>query len=81
MTTQRVVVGAHYGLKDWLAQRVSAVVLAVYSLVLFFAWLGADKVDYRSWVGVFAGSWMKVLTLLAIANAPYSWPGVGSALV
>ena len=29
MTTKRIVVGAHYGLKDWLAQRVSAVVLAV----------------------------------------------------
>ena len=27
----RVVVGAHYGLRDWLIQRVTAVVMTVYS--------------------------------------------------
>ena len=35
MVKPRVVVGAHYGLRDWLAQRVTAVVMAVYTL--FFA--------------------------------------------
>ena len=30
----RIVVGAHYGLKDWLAQRVTAVVMAVYVLFM-----------------------------------------------
>ena len=28
----RIVVGAHYGLKDWLAQRITAVVMAIYTL-------------------------------------------------
>ena len=37
MTTKRIVVGAHYGLKDWLAQRVTAVVLAVYTVILLLA--------------------------------------------
>ena len=32
----RVIVGAHYGLKDWLAQRVTAIVMVVYTLL----WLG-----------------------------------------
>ena len=28
---KRLVVGAHYGLRDWLAQRVTAIVMAVYT--------------------------------------------------
>lgn len=31
---RRIVVGAHYGLRDWLSQRVTAVILASYSLIL-----------------------------------------------
>ena len=30
---KRIVVGAHYGLRDWLIQRVSAVVMALYTLL------------------------------------------------
>ena len=33
---KRVVVGAHYGLRDWLMQRVTAAVMAVYTLL--FVW-------------------------------------------
>ena len=29
----RLAVGAHYGLKDWLAQRVTAIVMAIYTLL------------------------------------------------
>jgi succinate dehydrogenase / fumarate reductase membrane anchor subunit len=32
---KRLVVGARYGLRDWLAQRVTAVVVGVYALVRF----------------------------------------------
>ena len=28
-----IIVGAHYGLKDWLIQRISAVVMAAYTVV------------------------------------------------
>ena len=30
----RIVVGAHYGLKDWIAQRATAVIMAVYSVLI-----------------------------------------------
>jgi succinate dehydrogenase / fumarate reductase membrane anchor subunit len=30
----RVVTGAHYGLRDWLIQRITAVVMAAYIVVL-----------------------------------------------
>ena len=32
--SKRVVVGAHYGLRDWLSQRVTAVLMALFTLVL-----------------------------------------------
>ena len=36
----RIIVGANYGLKDWLAQRVTAVVMVAYTLLVFVAVLG-----------------------------------------
>lgn len=32
--SQRVVVGAHYGLRDWLSQRITAALMALFTLVL-----------------------------------------------
>ncbi|MBA3625973.1 MAG: succinate dehydrogenase, hydrophobic membrane anchor protein, partial [Methylibium sp.] len=32
--SQRIVVGAHYGLRDWLSQRVTAVLMALFTIVL-----------------------------------------------
>ncbi len=77
MTTKRVVTGAHYGLKDWLAQRVTAVVLAIYTVVLLLALLFTPELNYGTWAGLFASSWMKVLTLLAlVALVWHVWIGV-----
>lgn len=77
MTTKRIVVGAHYGLKDWLAQRMTAVVLAVYTVVLLGALLLLPELNYGTWAGLFSAGWMKVLTLLAIAALCWhAWIGV-----
>jgi succinate dehydrogenase / fumarate reductase membrane anchor subunit len=77
MTTPRIVVGAHYGLRDWLAQRVTAVVLLVYTVVLLGAVLLADELTYGTWAGLFASVWMKVATLLAVlALIWHAWVGV-----
>jgi len=77
MTTRRIVVGAHYGLKDWLAQRITAIVLALYTVVLLVALLFLPELNYGSWAGLFASSWMKVLTLVAlIALVWHAWIGV-----
>jgi succinate dehydrogenase / fumarate reductase membrane anchor subunit len=77
MTTRRIVVGAHYGLRDWLAQRVSAVVLLVYTVVLLGAVLFTPDLGYGTWAGLFASVWMKVATLLAvIALIWHAWVGV-----
>jgi succinate dehydrogenase / fumarate reductase membrane anchor subunit len=34
---KRLVVGAHYGLKEWIIQRITAVVMVVFTVVLLVA--------------------------------------------
>ncbi|MCC7006144.1 MAG: succinate dehydrogenase, hydrophobic membrane anchor protein [Ottowia sp.] len=75
--SKRLVVGAHYGIKDWLIQRVTAVIMAIYTVVLFAAFMLAPNISYDSWAGLFAQQWMKVLTLLALLSLFYhAWIGV-----
>lgn len=74
--SKRLVVGAHYGVGGFLAQRITAIVLAVYSVLLAILLLGADR-SYESWAGIFVPIWMKVVTLVAIYALLYhAWVGV-----
>jgi succinate dehydrogenase / fumarate reductase membrane anchor subunit len=73
----RLVVGAHYGLRDWLVQRATALVLAAYLIALTIRIVAAPPVDYDSWCAIFAPLAMKVATLIAfIAIAWHAWIGV-----
>jgi succinate dehydrogenase / fumarate reductase membrane anchor subunit len=74
---KRLVVGAHYGLKEWLAQRVTALVLGVYVIVVGLYAFFKRGLDYEAWSGLFAPLWFKVVTLLALAALFYhAWVGV-----
>jgi len=37
--SKRIVVGAHYGMRDWLAQRITAAVMGLFTIVLLIAYL------------------------------------------
>ncbi len=77
MATQRIVTGAHYGLRDWLAQRVTALVLLVYTLLLLVALAIGPPLEYGVWAGLFASTWMKVSTLVAMLALIYhTWVGM-----
>ena len=72
----RVIVGAHYGLKDWLAQRVTALVMIAYT-VIFLVALGRGTVSYASWKALFAQEWMRFATFLFVASVLiHAWIGV-----
>ena len=77
MTTRRLIVGAHYGLRSWLAQRITAVVMVVYTVVLLGWLFTLPSLSYGNWAGMFASAWMKVLTLLTlVALLWHAWVGV-----
>ena len=79
---KRLVVGAHYGMRDWLAQRISAAVMAVYSVILAVVLLREVPLSYPVWRDLFAQGWMRVATLLfAVSLAWHAWVGVRDILM
>ena len=78
---KRIVVGAHYGMRDWLSQRVTAVLMALFTVVLLVQVLMPGPLGYDRWAGIFAAQWMKVLTFVVIVSlAWHAWVGVRLAL-
>lgn len=77
MTIQRTVSGAHYGMRDWLAQRITGVVIALYAVFLFFSICSLPDASYQSWAQLFVSPFMKVATLLAMLALIYhAWVGI-----
>ena len=75
--SKRVVVGAHYGLRDWLAQRATAVVMAAYTLILLGAFLFGDITYYEGWAGLFAQTWFKLASFVTfLAMFYHVWVGM-----
>ncbi len=66
--SKRLVVGAHYGLRDWLSQRVTALLMALFTLVLLVQVLFGAKLGYERWSAIFSSQWMKVLTFVVIVS-------------
>ncbi len=86
--SKRIVVGAHYGLRDWLAQRITAVVMGAFTIVLLLAYLlpsygpgvAGERValtGYDKWAGIFAPQWMKLFTFVVMVSLAYhAWVGM-----
>ena len=78
----RVITGAHYGMRDWLAQRITAAVMAVYTLIVAAVVLMNTPLKYAGWQALFAQGWMRVATLLfAVSLAWHAWVGVRDILM
>ena len=73
----RVIVGAHYGLRDWLAQRITAVIMAAYTVIVGCVVLSGPPLNYAVWKELFGRGWMRVATLVFAASlAWHAWVGV-----
>jgi len=74
---KREVVGAHYGLRDWLAQRITAVVMLVYTLLVLLALVMLPKFDYAHWHALWQLNLMRYATVLfVVALLFHAWIGV-----
>jgi succinate dehydrogenase / fumarate reductase, membrane anchor subunit len=76
--SKRTVVGAHYGMRDWLSQRITAGVMALFTLiVLAQVILRKGPMGYDKRAGIFDTQWMKVLTFAVIVALAYHvWVGM-----
>ncbi len=80
--SKRIVVGANYGLRDWLVQRVTAVLMALFTLVLLVQVLFGGPLGYDRWATIFSAQWMKTLTFVVIVSlAWHAWIGVRDILM
>lgn len=80
--SKRTLSGAHYGLRDWLSQRVTAAVMAIFTLVVVVQVLLPGPMGYDKWAGIFSHQWMKVLTFVVIVSLLYhAWVGIRDVLM
>ena len=75
--SRRVVTGAHYGMRDWLSQRITAVLMALFTIVLLAQVLFGPPLGYERWAGIFSTQWMKVLSFVVfVALGWHAWVGM-----
>jgi succinate dehydrogenase / fumarate reductase membrane anchor subunit len=74
---RRLVVGAHYGMRDWLAQRVTAIVMVIFTVILLASFLTGQNFTYEGWAGLFARQWFKLFTMVTFFGLFYHvWVGI-----
>ncbi|MDA8446640.1 succinate dehydrogenase, hydrophobic membrane anchor protein [Paracidovorax valerianellae] len=81
--SKRIVVGAHYGTRDWLSQRVTAALMALFTIILLAqVLLTKGPIGYDRWASIFSAQWMKVLTFSVIVGmAWHVWVGTRDVLM
>lgn len=74
---KRIVVGAHYGLRDWLVQRITAVVITAFTLILAVAICLQTTGGYESWKALWSHGFIRFGALLAVISLLlHAWIGV-----
>jgi succinate dehydrogenase / fumarate reductase membrane anchor subunit len=77
VVTRRHTVGAHYGLRDWLAQRLTALVMAAYTLLLLGVALWNGGIDHSLWTALFGnGAFRLASFVFMVALAWHAWVGM-----
>ena len=69
------------GLYDWVIQRVSAVVMAAYTVFIVAFILMTPDLDYIQWKELFSHLWMRVFSLITLISlAAHAWIGLWGVL-
>lgn len=73
---ERTLVGAHYGLGDWMIQRVTAVIMVIYTICMV-VFLFSIPHEYSAWQALFAQTWVRIFTQITfVAVALHAWVGI-----
>lgn len=74
---RRQVVGAHYGLRDWLAQRVTAVIMIVFTVIILSTLAGLPQMDYWKWKVLWQTPLVRYATVLFMLSLLlHAWIGM-----
>lgn len=65
------------GLRDWLMQRISAIILGVYTLFVVIYLMVHAPLQYGAWHHLFMSPWMRAFTVIALLSLLYhTWIGL-----
>ena len=65
------------GLYDWMLQRLSAIVLAAYTLFIVGYILTTPELDYGQWSELFSQVWVRIFSFLALLSlVAHAWVGM-----
>lgn len=65
------------GLRDWLIQRVTAVIMLIYVIVVGVFLLQNPEITYENWVGFFVCPWIRVInSVVWISMIAHAWIGL-----
>ena len=65
------------GLQDWIIQRTTAIVLALYTAYLFAYFLINTDFNYQTWHTLFTFTWMRYASLFALISLiAHAWIGI-----
>jgi succinate dehydrogenase / fumarate reductase membrane anchor subunit len=74
---KREVIGAHYGWRGWLGQRVTAVVMLCYTVFVVAVLIKMPALDYQHWRVLWSMPLLRYSTLLfVLALLFHTWVGV-----
>jgi succinate dehydrogenase / fumarate reductase membrane anchor subunit len=67
----------HAGLRDWLIQRLSAVIMAFYFLSMITFFVLNPNPQFYEWQGLFTKTWFKIASILFfLALVWHAWVGM-----
>lgn len=67
----------HQGFRDWLIQRVTAIVMAVYSIGMILYFVVHPELTFNDWHFLFTHAWIKIATFLFIVSLLFhAWIGM-----
>ena len=69
------------GIKDWLGQRVSALILGAYFVFILLYCLMHPGLDYVTWTALFHTVWMKIFSLFTLLGLlVHAWVGIWTVI-
>jgi succinate dehydrogenase / fumarate reductase membrane anchor subunit len=67
----------HQGFRDWVVQRISAIIMAVYSITLIAYLVICPIGSYAEWRALFTPEWMKIATMMFVVSILFhAWIGM-----
>lgn len=67
----------HRGLRDWLIQRLSSVILSLYALLILYYFLAIPNPNFADWQMLFANPFVRMFSILAIISiVMHAWVGL-----